>query len=262
MEKVESFSQIADLLAAQLQKGVLTNSVLGAAQIDAEAKDGLFVEVSDGQLLLLRDRGTHYVLNFYLQQSAPPHLPVLDKPVILEFPYRPKDEDAARHIMELFCALGFVECLRRTRRTRQAMPLTESGGVRPALPEQAETITTFLQENFSTFTGCLPTRVSLQTALSCGEVLCLEDQAGLAGVLHFSQTRAATELRHLAVRADLRAHGMAGRLLRAYLAATGGQKSQVWATTGYEAAERLYTAYDYQPDGWKSVVLQYKGESL
>ena len=56
-----------------------------------------------------------------------------------------------------------------------------------------------------------------------------------------------------------RRQGIANALFDAYLAATGGQKSLVWARTGNEAAERFYETHDYRPDGWNSVVLQYGG---
>ena len=79
MQKIEAFAQAAGLLGAQLRRGVVTNSFLTAADCDREARTGLYVYEADGELLVFRDRGTHYILNFFLQQGARPALPELDK---------------------------------------------------------------------------------------------------------------------------------------------------------------------------------------
>ncbi len=94
MQKIEAFAQAAGLLGAQLRRGVVTNSFLTAADCDREAKTGLYVYEADGELLVFRDRGTHYILNFFLQQGARPTLPDVSKPVVTELAYRPKDADA------------------------------------------------------------------------------------------------------------------------------------------------------------------------
>ena len=251
MQKIEAFSQAAGLLGAQLRRGVVTNSFLTAADCDREAKTGLYVYEADGELLVFRDRGTHYILNFFLQQGARPTLPDVSKPVVTELAYRPKDADAMLTAAAYFRAIGFEEVLRRTRRTRSGA----SAGV--AAGEAA--VMDFLKQEFSTFTGCLPTEDALREALAAGQILCAQDERGICGLLHFAPGRAASELRHLAVRADCRRQGIANALFDAYMSVTGGQKSLVWARIGNEAAERFYETHDYRPDGWNSVVLQYGG---
>ena len=274
MQKIEAFAQAAGLLGAQLRCGVVTNSFLTAADCDREAKTGLYVYEADGELLVFRDRGTHYILNFFLQQGARPTLPDVSKPVVTELAYRPKDADAMLSAAAYFRAIGFEEVLRRTRRTRsgasagvqrasqqasqQAVSASRSGVSAGAAAGEAA-VMDFLKQEFSTFTGCLPTEDTLREALAAGQILCAQDERGICGLLHFAPGRAASELRHLAVRADCRRQGIANALFDAYLAATGGQKSLVWARTGNEAAERFYETHDYRPDGWNSVVLQYGG---
>ena len=274
MQKIEAFAQAAGLLGAQLQRGVVTNSFLTAADCDREARTGLYVYEADGELLVFRDRGTHYILNFFLQQGARPSLPELTKPVVTELAFRQKDADTMRTAAGYFRALGFREVLRRTRRSRFAAPPASVPANLPADHPQACPLATrispagksgknevesFLKLEFSTFTGCLPTEDALLAALDAGQILCTRDDGGISGLLHFAPGRAATELRHLAVRADCRRQGVADALLAAYLTATNGQKSVVWARSGNTAAERFYETHDYQPDGWESIVLQYGG---
>ena len=270
MQKIEAFAQAAGLLGAQLRRGVVTNSFLTAADCDREAKTGLYVYEADGELLVFRDRGTHYILNFFLQQGARPTLPDVSKPVVTELAYRTKDADAMLSAAAYFREIGFEEVLRRTRRTRsgasagvqrasqQAVSASRSGVSAGAAAGEAA-VMDFLKQEFSTFTGCLPTEDALREALAAGQILCAQDERGICGLLHFAPGRAASELRHLAVRADCRRQGIANALFDAYMSVTGGQKSLVWARTGNEAAEHFYETHDYRPDGWNSVVLQYGG---
>lgn len=112
MQKIEAFAQAAGLLGAQLRRGVVTNSFLTAADCDREAKTGLYVYEADGELLVFRDRGTPYILNFFLQQGAHPTLPDVSKPVVTELAYRPKDADAMLSAAAYFREIGFEEVLR------------------------------------------------------------------------------------------------------------------------------------------------------
>ena len=169
-------------------------------------------------------------------------------------------------------ALGFSEVLRRTRRTRAAapaaalpqLPQSPPSPCRIGLPQpcRSAAVNAFLQSHFSALTGCLPTADTLSEALAAGQMLCAEDDAGICGLLDFAPGRTSSEIRHLAVRADCRGRGIASSLFSAYLSATGGQKSVVWARTGNLPAEHFYESQNYQPDGWKSIVLQLGGTEL
>ena len=114
----------------------------------------------------------------------------------------------------------------------------------------------FLLEQFDPLTGCIPPDEELRQAVGAGQVLCLTDANGISGLLHYAPGRAQCEIRHLAVRADCRGLGCAGRLLRLLEAKTGGQKCAVWARVGNAPAEHFYEKNQFQPDGWQSVVLR------
>ena len=223
MRKIENFAQISDLLNAQLKKGVITNNFLRGDDYTREIANGLYIHEAGGALLLFRERGDHLVMTFYLHPNA----------------------------------LGFREVLRRTRRTRKPEAFPVETTAAPAKPEDFEDISRFLSEHFSALTGCLPTADDLRENLANGQTVITRDEKGVSGVLHFAVSRASTEIRHLAVRADCRGKGLAGELLTAYLAATDGAKSQVWARTGNAPAEHFYEQHGYRPDGWTSAVLQY-----
>ncbi len=257
MRKIENFAQISDLLNAQLKRGVITNHFLRGDDYAREIANGLYLHEADGALLLFRERGDHLVMTFYLHPNAVLSLPETDKPVVTELSCRAKDADAMADAAAQFARLGFCEVLRRTRRTRSAALVSTETTAFPAQESDFFAVSRFLRAQFSPLTGCLPTEDDLRENLRRGETVITRDENGISGVLHFAVSRAASEIRHLAVREDCRGRGLADALLTAYLTATNGVRSQVWARTGNLPAEHFYEKHDYRPDGWTSVVLQY-----
>jgi GNAT superfamily N-acetyltransferase len=254
MRRVESYAALAPLLSAQLRRGVVTNCFLSPADYQREIDAGLFYEEGDGFLLLLRQRAGYRLLNFYLHPGARLFLPETAVPLVTELACREKDQAAMRRAQDALCALGFAECFRRLRRTRAAVPAPNNAEA----PTEAsfEAVRAFLLEQFDPLTGCIPPDEELRQAIGAGQVLCLSDADGISGLLHYAPGRAQCEIRHLAVRADCRGHGYAGRLLRLLEAKTGGQKCAVWARVGNAPAEHFYEKNQFQPDGWQSVVLR------
>ena len=159
-----------------------------------------------------------------------------------------------RRAQDALCALGFTEAFCRLRRTRAAIPAPDSAET--ASEASFEAVRAFLLAQFDPLTGCIPPEEELRQAVSAGQVLCLMDADGISGLLHYASGRAQCEIRHLAVRADCRGHGYAGRLLAMLEAKTGGQKCAVWARVGNAPAEHFYEKNQFQPDGWQSVVLR------
>ena len=119
------------------------------------------------------------------------------------------------------------------------------------------TVQAFLQSNFSPLTGCLPNREELDRDLRQGRVLTLEEGGAITGLLHFSLVGNTGEIRHLAVRSDLRGTGRTRPLLDGYLRAIGGVKSVVWTRSDDLAAQTAYQRRGFVPDGRRSVVLCY-----
>ena len=254
MRRAESYAALAPLLSAQLRRGVVTNCFLSPADYQREIGDGLFYEEGDGFLLLLRQRAGYRLLNFYLHPGAKLCLPGQTLPLVTELACREKDRDAMSRAQDALCALGFMECFCRLRRTRAAVPAPNN--VEDAAAVSFEAVRAFLLEQFDPLTGCIPPDEALRQAVGAGQVLCLTDADGISGLLHYAPGRAQCEIRHLAVRADCRGRGYAGQLLKLLEAKTGGQKCAVWARVGNTPAEHVYEKNQFQPDGWRSVVLR------
>ena len=255
MERIDRPEALARLAQGQLRRGVFTNHFLAPADVPGEIARGLRAEPFDGGLWILRRRGGHDLLTFYLQPGASPPPPALERPTVTEVPWRPRDEAAAAAALDCRAVLGFREQFRRRRRERPADTPPEAPGVRAAGPEALTAAADFLARHFDPLTGCLPDEAALADALAAGQVLVTEDGAGLTGLLHFTAGRGAAELRHLAVRADARGRGLGRQLVGGFLARTAGLRRQVWARAGNAAAEHLYETNGFRPDGWRSAVL-------
>ena len=253
MQRAESYAALAPLLSAQLRRGVVTNCFLSAEDYRRELPRGLYYEERGDCLLLLRQRPGHLILNFYLQPGSSFFLPDVQAPVVTELSCRAKDADAMAAAAEQLQGLGFAECFRRLRRTRLA---TEAPRADEPANVPFDAVQAFLYAQFDPLTGCIPPEDALRAATAAGEMLCLTDESGIAGVLHYAPGRAACELRHLAVREDCRGRGLAQQLLTHMTARTGGQKCTVWARAGNTPAERFYEKNQFQPDGWSSAVLR------
>lgn len=254
MERLTSYEQLAPLLSAQLKRGVYTNHTMGRDAYAAELATGMWAEPFDGGLLILRRRENHDLLTFYLQAGGT--LPTLswERPTITEVVWRPKEQETAETVLEQLHTIGFSELLRRTRRERPGKPM-ECHDDFPVVTPDGAAAEDFLRQHFDGRTGCIPSVTALQALADAGQLLAVEDDQGLCGLLHYEAAKGATELRHLAVRADCRSRGMAAVLLSHYLQRTAGQKSRVWATQGNVPAERFYEKYGFRPDGWQSAVL-------
>ena len=254
MERIDCYDDLADLVSDHLHRGVRTNTVVTEADYGPAVQAGaLWVHIGPAGLLLLRDRGDHTRLNFYLNDlCAPLDLP-LATPVVTEVAFRPRDTGLQETVPYLQTQ-GFSPVLERVRLTRLAAetepPLFP---LYTAVPEDASQVLAFLQENFSPLTGCLPTQEELTADLAQGQVLVLTDCGCIGGLLHFSSER--REIRHLAIREDLRGRGFTRFLLQGFLHTVRGAKSVVWVRRDDPAAQGAYHAMGFAPDGWRSTVL-------
>ena len=262
MQKVGSYEALEPLLSEQLRPGVCTNCALGRAELVREIGAGtLYVRRWAGGLALLCRRTWGDRMFFYLTEPSAPWTGGFPRNTVTEIPGRRTDA-APEKAGAFWEAAGFRRVLERLRLTREAGPwagAAPGGGAGPAGPADADAVRALLEDCFSPETGWLPTGEELDRALRAGEILCVRDGTGrAAGVLHFVRRAQETELRHLAVRQELRRQGVARRLAAGYLAAAGDMRSRVWAGADNGPALALYRQCGYVPDGWRSAVWLYE----
>ena len=240
--KLTDYAALAQLASAHLRPGVRANTMVSQTEYGASLAGGtLTAQETPAGLLLLRDRGDHTRLHFFLEDLSVPLGAALPDPTVTEVAYRPRDK-GLREAVDYLIEQGFTPLFERLRLSR---PAGETGA--PALPVSRP----------GPLTGCLPNEAELKADLAHRQVLLLEEQGAITGLLHFTLEGTTGEIRHLAIQASRRGTGRTRPLLAAYLQAIGGAKSVVWTRADHLAAQTAYGRFGFAPDGRRSAVLCY-----
>lgn len=278
---------LVSLLNQQLRRGVLTNLTLSVDDWRRELADSPVTawEWSDG-FLLFRERDGKQLVGYALY---PPYtLPVWNAPgtFVVEVPVRPRDAGKPNPVIPLFRQAGFVEVLQRIRlswtiKAATATTATTDASstmatpatvplVRAATLADVPAIQTLLHEQYSSLTGCLPTRPALLRDVQAGRIgiatnTTATDRA-LVALIHFAAQANTAEMRHLCTHPAFRRQGYAQALMNWFHAQTVSSPSvssvtsvsmvrRVWMEAANQPARQLYEANGYQVDGWTSCVL-------
>nr|WP_302649330.1 GNAT family N-acetyltransferase [uncultured Agathobaculum sp.] len=247
MQTVRDYGALSALISSQFRPGVLTNRILGAEELRGEiARGTLSVYSWAGGLFLLRRRPGHAVLHYYLTDLEALPEAGLPANTLVELPHRPQRADAAQ---AYFTRLGFAVRLRRIRLARPALEAQDEPAAAPA-EEDARALYWLLTESFDPLTGCLPVWEEFVQDLRAGCVL----THGADALLRFLPGRTA-EIRQLAVSPARRGQGLARTLVGRFNSVTAACRATVWTGADNAAAQHVYQAEGFAPDGWTSTVM-------
>lgn len=258
MRQINSFEELSPLLSAQLRRGVVTNAFLSEAEWRSAIDGGLLVSETSASLLLFRQRTDFSQLYFYLH----PPFERLELSgagtVVTEFAVRPRDVGKEQAVLDALTAAGLAPILRRVRLTREkALQLNSSNvPVRFAQSQDIDAAMDIFKYCFDPYTGCLPSEAELAGDIDDGQLFVADFADKPAALLHFSNFRNGSEILHLATLPDCRGRGLAGALIAALLSSQNLSACRVWTGEDNETAQNLYYKFDYQLDGWRSIVLR------
>lgn len=256
MRKIDSTASLNDGINKILTKSsaICTNFFLPADETERAVLNGeIYAEESDSGIFIFRRRENYWRTYFYLADPDAPVNGEFPAPAVLELPYRDRDEHA-RSAIHGFTDTGFTTLFRRIRLTRRGSELTAGSehGIVTAQPKDSDKLKALFRDNFHPYAGCVPNDEELAAEIAAGHILTTDDAAGL---LHFTESKTGTELRHLAVEEAHRREGIGTALVLAYLNLHGGRKSAVWVRDDNEPAIITYEKQGYKADGMKSAVL-------
>ncbi len=257
MEKISELQSVKAAIRRHFKAGLATNCVLTDADFLREIEAGaLYTEENEGGLFILRDRGSHLILNYYVNSLPLPPLP--ETGLVCEITAR-GGENIRRDIVSALSELGFREEKRRERLCRETGKPEEAApdGIEfsAAAADELPAIEELFSASFDELTGCLTPERELIERISAGEVFIARSGGKLAGAIETMNDKNFTSVRHLAVREALRGRGIGVGLVRAYLSATDGKKSFVWTEPAKAAAYKTYLKCGYAEDGNVSVVM-------
>ncbi len=258
VKQIETYEELSALASAQLRRGVKTNTIVTKEAYGAAVdQHRLRVYSEPDSLLLLQKRDGHTRMNFFLNTLADLQEP-LPADTVTEIAYRPRDI-GLQEAVDYWQRQSFVLLFERMRFSRPAgMAAIDSPiPVRKPAEAELETVLQFLQQNFPALTGCIPMEEELAEDIHNGRILLTEDADGITGLMHFSFDGKIGEIRHLAIREDMRGKGGTIPLLAAYLREIGEKKSVVWVRADYTAAQKAYERFGFTADGRRSAVLYF-----
>lgn len=258
MEQIETYEQLAALASAQLRRGVKTNTIVTKEGYGiAIDRHRLRAYAEPDVLLLLQKRDGHTRMNFFLNTLAEIH-ETLPAETVTEIAYRPRDI-ALQEAVDYWQRQGFQLLFERIRLCRPAgtVAIDSPIPVRKPAKDELGTVLQFLRQNFSPLTGCIPMEEELAEDIQNSRVLVTEDISGITGLMHFSFDGNIGEIRHLAIREDMRGQGGTIPLLAAYLREIEQKKSVVWVRADYIAAQKVYQRFGFTADGRRSAVLYF-----
>ncbi len=218
---------------------------------EAVGNGEIYTHLSDSGILIFRRRETYYRTYFYLADPENPVVGTPDLPAVLEIPYRDRDA-SMKTVIAGFETAGFEPLFGRIRMTRRGEEIPGSELARTAVRDDLDGLRGIFAECFHPIAGCIPTEAELMGEIDAGHILTDERVSGL---LHFTESRTGSELRHLAVTGSMRKCGIGSELVKAYLSRCGAKKSTVWVRDDNAPAIRTYEKYGYKADGMKSAVL-------
>ena len=256
MRRTESTAELAGLIKNYFRPGVKANFPLNAEKFESDIKSGaLFTEETASGLFIFKEREDFRIM--YFMASDMSALPALDGKTVCEIPYRAGKRDAV--IEDAFRIAGFENVLERVRLTRGVasadMPDDGELDVHRAGEGDAEKAYGLFSDCFSRYTGCLPTPDDLKNDAEAGKLICAFKGGELIAALHSDNEKKTAEIRHLAVREDVRGRGIAGIITKYYLNTVNGMRCTVWTGRDNSAAIKNYENCGFEPDGYMSCVM-------
>lgn len=260
MKKVDRYEIISSLIMKQIRKGVMTNNFLTENDLKIEVENNLLYYYEyDGGLLILRDRTTHYILNYYINDITKNIEEIFDKNIVVEIVSRPNNDSGK--IINYFLQHGFSGCLERVRYANNCDKNVDNEAtehVQLCKTNEIDDAFAILKENFNIYTGCVPTKEIFIKDVENENVYIYKDEE-IKGVLHIDKNKISSEIKHLIVIESERKKGIATQLINKYFLDIESKKRTVWTGKESDCSRKLYEKNGYELDGYTSIVLIKKG---
>lgn len=241
---------LKEAIARHFKPGVRLNAFMSPEELCCD--EGLSAAETEGGLFLLRERGSHRILNFWLTD---PELPELPLGTVTEITARPNREDL--ELIKSFEDAGFRRLMSRVRLVREPgeMETPITPGVTVIKADGAKAALDLIINAFDPLTGCIPTVDELNADAVSGNLYLAVLDGSPVGVLQVRKGKNFSDIRHLAVREDMRGKRIAAALIYAFLDDTEYRRIFVWTGSANAAALKNYARCGFKPDGYTSQVL-------
>lgn len=257
MKKTDSYNDLSAAIMKNFRRGMITNHLANRDRLARDIENGmLFNHESENGLVLLTDRGSHYLMHFYLHSPALiMEIPTADKPIVTEIVKR-KDDASFDSTERMLTDCGFTQIFRRRRLVSSTSEFESNDATCDfGSIDDFQTVRSLLACSFSPLTGCIPDDDELKDALMNSQIIVIRENNAITALLHFRNDKKNREIRHLCVLEGHRARGLASSLVGKFLNLNRNEKKTiVWVREGYREAETVYEKFGFVPDGMISDV--------
>lgn len=255
MNQINNYEEISSLISLQIKRGTLTNNFLSEDDLKLEIQNkNLYYFAWNGGLLIFRDRRTHYILNYYINDINEKLQFDFDKDVVVEIVLRANDEKA-KEALDFFESKGMKEYLRRIRLIKSeeiSIPIINKIEICKEI--DYEEISEILRENFDKYSGCIPTKEALLKDIKNENIYVYKNEK-VEGVLRVSKNNMSSEIKHLVVKEEARRKKIAQSLVLKYFEDVNAKRKTVWTGLENKIAINFYEKMGYKIDKYNSIVL-------
>lgn len=233
MDRIRSYEQYKELLARLRAEGCKQSNCFflpEAARQKAES-GCLSLLPARGGAVLLEDGGGFYRCYYFFPDGARPEPLRLDRPAVIELPFRGQTDDAPQEQVRMIGRMGFRlgrESVLMTADAGEIVDRDLPAGLPPAESAEAsetEEILRLLNDSFDPLYAFLPSPEELRGAIGEERVLVIRQKDGISAVLNSGLNRQTASIHHVAVAPAARDRAWGRRSCRPITESTPGRLS-------------------------------------
>ena len=223
MKIINSYDEYSKIISPKMKKIFYTNNFLSENEVKTEIQaKGLYYSEVKEDVYIFRKRKNHFIMNYYITLNT--DMNKLNENIVTEIAYKTPPKD----VIDFFEKEGMKKYIERVRLSRNEEGTFEDcKNVSLCEKEDAKEVFEILNKSFDEFSGCIPTYESIEKDIENKNVYVYRKDR-ILGILHFSDGKLSSEIKHLVVVPECRNKGIAQSLISSYLNNSVSKNKRVW----------------------------------
>ena len=223
MKIINSYDEYSKIISPKMKKIFYTNNFLSENEVKTEiqAKSLYYTDLKE-DVYIFRKRKNHFIMNYYITLNT--DMDKLNENIVTEIAYKTPPKD----VIDFFEKEGMKKYIERVRLSRNEEGTFEGfKNVSLCEKEDAKEVFEILNKSFDEFSGCIPTYEEIEKDIENQNVYVYRKDR-ILGILHFSDGKLSSEIKHLVVVPECRNKGIAQSLISSYLNNSVSKNKRVW----------------------------------
>lgn len=223
MKIINSYDEYSKIISPKMKKIFYTNNFLSENEVKTEIQaKGLYYSEVKEDVYIFRKRKNHFIMNYYITLNT--DMDKLNENIVTEIVYKTPPKD----VIDFFEKEGMKKYIERVRLSRNEGGTFEGfKNVSLCEKEDAKEVFEILNKSFDEFSGCIPTYEEIEKDIENKNVYVYRKDR-ILGILHFSDGKLSSEIKHLVVVPECRNKGIAQSLISSYLNNSVSKNKRVW----------------------------------